>query len=674
MPPAEEILDFREPIENNQAEVVEEYQKIRRPAIKNLWLKIILAIFLIAFIVLFWAFSMSRAKAKITSTTAGLNKDFSAFLDAIGSKDIFSLSKYIDSFNQKSQDSLLILQSSGQDIYIFSLLYPKGKSSQMTSMTDTIRAGHLLTSSYAKFIDTESIAAIARGDDWTVKVNKFLDQIKEYNSFLPANIFYARIYSQQASLILANTNSSSFSGDEKKTAENLKKLSAVSMTFFDYLSDLPNDLGQNLTLSGGKKSYLILFLNNAEIRPGGGFVGSFARADLENGQITKIDFEKNIYTLDKAFLAAGNKVTPPKELQALGDSWTMRDSNMSADFAESAKKVAWFYQQESGDNVDGVIAIDTTLFINLLKIVGPIDMPEYNLMISDKNFLSDVQYQVEIGYYQNQENWSENQPKKILADMMPKFITLITAGGVKQKEINSELFEAICEKHLLFYLKNSKLEDLIDGIGASGKIRNSSGDYLYPVDANIGGYKSSLEIEKNVRQDVLIKNSGDVEEKISILRKHNGSYDWPDGINNNYLKIYLPMAVKVKSVEFSGGDNNPRSDSNLAEEEKYSSDLEFGKTVVGFWQNTKPGEQSQSTITFVRENAIQTGNDQFDYQITIQKQPGVEKFNWALYLVYPEGWKPQNVENYDAKNHQIFLKEEIRRDQVFRLRFIRSQG
>ena len=132
------------------------------------------------------------------------------------------------------------------------------------------------------------------------------------------------------------------------------------------------------------------------------------------------------------------------------------------------------------------------------------------------------------------------------------------------------------------------------------------------------------------------------------------------------------MAVKVKSVEFSGGDNNSRSDSNLAEEEKYSSDLEFGKTVVGFWQNTKPGEQSQSTITFVRENAIQTGNDQFDYQITIQKQPGVEKFNWALYLVYPEGWKPQNVENYDAKNHQIFLKEEIRRDQVFRLRFIRS--
>ncbi|PIR27494.1 hypothetical protein COV40_00650 [Candidatus Berkelbacteria bacterium CG11_big_fil_rev_8_21_14_0_20_42_15] len=615
---------------------------------------------------------MSRAKAKITSTTAGLNKDFSAFLDAIGSKDIFSLSKYIDSFNQKSQDSLLILQSSGQDIYIFSLLYPKGKSSQMTSMTDTIRAGHLLTSSYAKFIDTESIAAIARGDDWTVKVNKFLDQIKEYNSFLPANIFYARIYSQQASLILANTSSSSFSGDEKKTAENLKKLSAVSMTFFDYLSDLPNDLGQNLTLSGGKKSYLILFLNNAEIRPGGGFVGSFARADLENGQITKIDFEKNIYTLDKAFLAAGNKVTPPKELQALGDSWTMRDSNMSADFAESAKRVAWFYQQESGDNVDGVIAIDTTLFINLLKIVGPIDMPEYNLMISDKNFLSDVQYQVEIGYYQNQENWSENQPKKILADMMPKFITLITAGGVKQKEINSELFEAICEKHFLFYLKNSKLEDLIDGIGASGKIRNSSGDYLYPVDANIGGYKSSLEIEENVRQDVLIKNSGDVEEKISILRKHNGSYDWPGGINNNYLKIYLPMAVKVKSVEFSGGDNNPRSDSNLAEEEKYSSDLEFGKTVVGFWQNTKPGEQSQSTITFVRENAIQTGNDQFDYQITIQKQPGVEKFNWALYLVYPEGWKPQNVENYDAKNHQIFLKEEIRRDQVFRLRFIRS--
>jgi len=48
---------------------------------------------------------------------------------------------------------------------------------------------------------------------------------------------------------------------------------------------------QIFKLSG---KYLILFQNNSELRPSGGFIGSFAVANLENGSIIDIYYDTNI--------------------------------------------------------------------------------------------------------------------------------------------------------------------------------------------------------------------------------------------------------------------------------------------------------------------------------------------------------------------------------------------
>lgn len=680
-PPPEPVLELKES-EDQQGEAISGNQQ--RPKIKNLWLKIVFFLFIVSLITLFWGFSLYRAKAKIGVQTSGLNKDFAAFLDAVSNKDTISLSKYIDSFNQKSQDSLLILQSTGQDVYVFSLIYPKGKSSQMTAMIDTVRAGHLLTSSYKRFVILPGIPTsspeggpFGAGNDWTAKANVFLLRIKSFTARLPSNILYAKISSGQAKAILDNISVFSteggpfISGEEKKIAENLSKLSEVSTTFFDYLTDLPDELNQNLTFSGGKKSYLILFQNNAEIRPGGGFLGSFARLDLEDGQIKKIDFEKNIYTLDKSYQQSGGGEKPPEEYSSLFATLLMRDSNNSADFADSAKNVLRFYQLESGNQVDGVVALDTTLFRDLLKIIGPISMPEYNLNIGADNFLSDVQYQIEIGYYQDQSNWSENQPKKILADMMPKFLAAIFKEKY-QSDVSQIIMQGISEKHLLFYFNSEKLEDLADGINAAGIVHQSLGDYLYLSDANIGGYKSSLAIVETVKQNVIIDDGGNISEKLSVIRQHKGTNNYPDGTNNNFIKIFLPLASKINSVDFIAGDNNPRSDSTKSKNLKYEIGSQYEKTFVTFWQNTKPGETSQTDINYRRQSAIQLSTDSFDWQIQVQKQPGIESYDWQLDLVYPDGWRPQNVDGYDEKNRRITLSETIRSDSLFCLRFIRN--
>ena len=661
----------------NEAEKIKEplAEKTNRTKIPLTWINYLIFFIVIALVALFCSFSLLQAKTKILKEIDGLQKEYTGFIESVSNKDLIALSGYIDNFDQKSKNSLVILQSVGQDIYVLNLLYYKNQSSETTKLSDGIRAAHLLTNSYRKLAESNQGQKNKNNSNaYLDQINTLLAQVNISNQKLVKNLNYANFSSQAAKNLLFSNDYNDFPEQEKENFENLKKLSEISVIFFDYLDDLPKNIGENLTFAGGRKSYLILFQNNAELRPGGGFIGSFARVDLENGKVTEIVFEKNVYTLDKSYIAAGNKIVPPKELTYICDSWTIRDSNMSADFAESAKKVAWFYQEEIGKKVDGVIAIDTTLFRNLLKDVGPIEMPEYNMTITDENFLRDVQYQVEIGYYKDKSNWSENQPKKILAEMMPKFLGKLFSGSSNQEKIISEILQGIKEKHLLLYFNSEKLEDLVNGINAGGKIQQAKGDYLYISGANIGGFKSSLAMSEKVGQQVVINNDGVIEEKILITRKHSGSYEWPDGINNNFIKIFLPLSVNVKNVNFISGDNNPLSNTEYIEENKFLKGVEFEKSTISFWQNTKPKEESQTEINYERENGVYLNNNSFDYQITIQKQPGIESFQWDLRLVYPEGWKPQNVDNYDSENREIFLRETIKKDSVFRIRFIRSQN
>jgi len=625
--------------------------------------------FLLAFILAaFFVFSLLRAKQSIAYEVGKLQKGFENLATAASSKDLLEIESSIDEIDKSTQKALVSLQSVGQDVYVLDLIAPRGEVSKSTKLTNSVRSAHTVTYAYKNLFQFDQSKNPASGGDWVSKVNQMLGNIKEKNSELGQKILYSSFITELSKSQL-DFSSGEFEDDERQSIEKIQSLANLSSDFFHYFKTVPENVESVLGVDGTEKSYLILFQNNAEIRPGGGFIGSFARVDFKDGEMQKLDFEKNIYTLDKAFIASGKAPEPPLEYQDFITNWAMRDSNVFADFEESAKKVSWFYKEESGKDVDGVLAIDTTLFRRLLDIVGPIEMSEYNMTVTADNFLRDVQYQVEIGYFENKDNWSENQPKKILSDMLPIFMGKIFSDKNHQEKLLGELIKSIREKHFIAYFENSKIQDLMSGINMAGKIKNTSGDYLLVSDANIGGLKSSLNIEQNYQHNVMIDPQGNAEEELSIIKKHKGSYEWPDGENKNYVKVYLPLSADIRKVDFISGSNMQKSADGQAE---YFKSSEFGKSVVGFWQNTLPGSESRSDVYYSRPEAARLEEEVATYNISLQKQPGAESFKYNLNLQYPDSWRPINVENYDENQHSITLNFTIKEDTSFSVKFVRS--
>ena len=132
------------------------------------------------------------------------------------------------------------------------------------------------------------------------------------------------------------------------------------------------------------RRYLVLTQNPAELRPTGGYAGSYGIVTFDKGRITERMFQ-DVFLLDVPWDYPFIK--GPQELHdyLLGEQqpWQLADANWAPDFPTSARDAIRLYANESGDtDIDGVLAITTYTIDELLKVTGPITLPEHDLTVA----------------------------------------------------------------------------------------------------------------------------------------------------------------------------------------------------------------------------------------------------------------------------------------------------
>ncbi len=134
----------------------------------------------------------------------------------------------------------------------------------------------------------------------------------------------------------------------------------------------------------GPRRYLVLTQDPAEIRPTGGFIGTYGIVTIDRGRIVERSFG-GIEPLDYPWDYP--RIEPP---QALADyllgpeqPWQFADSNWSPDYPTSASDALRLYTNQTGDDrFDGVLAITTYTIDELLEVTGPVTVPDYDVTIA----------------------------------------------------------------------------------------------------------------------------------------------------------------------------------------------------------------------------------------------------------------------------------------------------
>lgn len=280
-----------------------------------------------------------------------------------------------------------------------------------------------------------------------------------------------------------------------------------------------------LKLLGAEYShrYLILLQNNNEIRPSGGFIGSYAIMDINEGIIEKLDIH-DVYDIDGSYREI---IEPPDYLKKFIGNWRFRDSNYSADFPTSAGKAKWFLEKEGGPKVDTVIAINQGLLQDMLEITGPIQVGNFGKLDSNN-------YNLLLSYVIEGKIWGPTDPKHILKVFVPEFKKAI----MQEKNISkvaSKLYKAIQQKHVLMYSPDPEVEGLFDSLGVSGRVYENKPDedYLSVINTSVGGTKSDLFMEENILHHTFIDKKGNLTDEVTIKRSHT----WKDAVYYQWKKV-----------------------------------------------------------------------------------------------------------------------------------------
>ncbi len=425
-----------------------------------------------------------------------------------------------------------------------------------------------------------------------------------------------------------------------------------------------------------RRTYLLLLQNNMELRPTGGFIGSYGLLTFEKGRFLDLVVE-DIYSADGQLKG---HVEPPKPLKEyLGQgSWYLRDSNFSPDFPTSAKQAEWFLEKETGQKVDGVIAINLNFVKNLLEVVGPVRLPEYDEEITADNLFERAEYHAEIDFFPG-----STQKKSFLASLATfLFEKMKDFKPSTNLELSMKLEENLKAKDVIFSFHDQVLQSKIRFLGWNGEVKQVNFgktsqfkgpgliDYFMVVDANVGVNKTNYFLTRRLDLETTILKEGEIVNRATLIY-HNASpsQTWPGGTYKNYLRILLPRDVEKVTIKQG---NLKEKNLKTVDSSKIDKAEEFDKKIFGFLLEVPPLEEKKVTITYQREEKLLLNKELIDYVFYVQKQPGTKNDPLDLKVNFPVFLKPIKImPEASWKSQQVVFKQELDEDKLFAVEFSR---
>ncbi len=392
--------------------------------------------------------------------------------------------------------------------------------------------------------------------------------------------------------------------------------------------EVVNELVQKYTATNGEThTFLLLLQNNYEIRPGGGFLGQYAIVKVKDGAVISTKFE-DANLLDQRINA---KVTPPyaltRKLQI--KKWKFRDSNFSPDYPTNVEKALYFYRLAgggSGDQFDGVIAVNADVFNHVLELTGPVEA-------NGKTFTSEdgarkLEEVVERAYLGDDVPAESKQARKNIMKTLTTEITnkLMNLGNIPK--IADLGLEELRNKNVMIWLRDEALQQKIADVKWDGAINQTwEKDYLHFVDANLGGLKTDYHVYRKIDYTVDFTTGGKpFATAVYTYNNKAPAADWQTTDYHTFVRLYVPKGSVYKERFMINAVTNGE---------------DLGHYFMGGYVDAEIGQGDvTTTLKYELPDTIKPEG----YELLVQKQSGIKPLPVKIKLITPSGTFEQESE------------------------------
>ena len=358
------------------------------------------------------------------------------------------------------------------------------------------------------------------------------------------------------------------------------------------------------------KRYIVIFQNDKELRPTGGFMTAYANFRIEHGKML-VEKSDDIYELDGQIT---QKKPAPEEILTFHKGvyqFNIRDSNLSPDFYRSMLQFIDLYPNKF--DFDGIIAVDTHVLVEAMKILG-----EFN--IAGRKFSAEndsrcdcprVIYELE-DYATRPVAYVRGARKDVLGALLLEIMK--KALGVSPSKYWGQLFQMalseINQKHIMAYMTDEGAQKGIESLNMGGRIADGvtilgykdgqNWDYVHINDANMAGAKSNLFVQHFVKQEYNIESDGSIVKTITVDYKNPAAPSdcnlesgglCLNGLLRDWIRVYVP---KGSTLLENKGSESPK-DGSAAE---FATKEDLSKTVFEGFVTVRPLGTAQIILKY----------------------------------------------------------------------------
>ena len=287
-----------------------------------------------------------------------------------------------------------------------------------------------------------------------------------------------------------------------------------------YLPTLLDIAGAN-----GRKTYLLIFQNNAEIRATGGNPAASMVMTVDDGRFKEVDQSSSATFYANG--TAGQQWTKlPKSTVGLyldGFAQYSQNFTMTPNFPTTATLFQNLWKQSSGTTLDGVISIDPVVLSHLLAVAGPVTLATGEQVTSAnavKLLLNDAYVRYPLG----------SESDAFFSDVSKRVFDHLTSASWDPTKMLAALATSTQEQRVYLNFRNPRAQALAVDLGVDGALQTNVAKKtqlgMYLNDSSVG------KLEYNLTSAITATCNAQARTVTETMTLHNSI---PDSIVSDYI-------------------------------------------------------------------------------------------------------------------------------------------
>ncbi|WP_179474473.1 DUF4012 domain-containing protein [Mycolicibacterium vinylchloridicum] len=256
---------------------------------------------------------------------------------------------------------------------------------------------------------------------------------------------------------------------------------------------LAAQLAPSMLGADGPRSYFMGFQTNAEARGTGGLLGGFGILRFDDGKPSVDSLGPNT-ELDKKFTPFSINPEFDEQYGFTNPTTDSRNSNQSSHFPYAAQIWKSLWSQQTGMNVDGVIAIDPVALSYILGATGPVTLPGGETVTKDNV----VELTESTVYARFPDPADQSGRKQYLQDIATEVVKKITKPVESPRKLLNALGRAVSERRIAVWSSNPADQKLLEETPLAHVIPDDPAPYADVVINNLGGNKMDYYLDRQI--------------------------------------------------------------------------------------------------------------------------------------------------------------------------------